>query len=474
VSTSAASSRGIGWLIVGASVLAAVIVGDLSSSHPKVAAAGVAAVTVVALAAGRAETLPLILAMTIFVEDVSAGGVAVGRLAGGLALTVLACYVLARRRVDLRPSWLLAAVGAYGLFVLASAYWAADVAFVYKSFSSYALDVSYMLAFAILVRTRAQLLAVLAVLAVGALIVGASAFLTYAGTGGSVRAHGLAADPNYFAAYQVFSLPAAVVLASFHPRPARRATYYAAAAAVTLSVVASLSRAGLLSLVAVVLGSLLVPWRLLFRAFGQKVVYAFCLLLAAALTGAAGSAAFVARIHSLTTSTETGGDLGSGRLDLWSAALHGWHEHPWLGLGAGNFQARSLDLLQSTPGVNTAASYVTAGRPVHNAYLEALTELGVVGCGLFAVLLLLAGHMLVRSFLRAHRAGDQVLQRIAMALILSFFGFAVSMIFASLEYGKPLWILIGLALALDALTRQAGERGSLSGKRASGWPPHGA
>ena len=150
-----------------------------------------------------------------------------------------------------------------------------------------------------------------------------------------------------------------------------------------------------------------------------------------------------------------GSDKGSGRIDLWSAAWHAYATHPALGLGGGGFEATSLQYLQNTPGVNIAASYVAAGRPVHNAYLEALVDLGPIGLALFLVALGLSGVYLVRASMRFRRAGRVELQRISLALVTSLVGLCVSMFFLSIGLGHAVWIFAGLALALDRVSEHA-------------------
>jgi O-antigen ligase len=443
--------------LVGAVLVAAVVVGGLSVGKPLYAGALVLAAGIVLLVAARIEALPLFLVFTMFVESVSLGpGLRIGRLAAVMALAVLAYYVLSQGRIDLRPSPLLLAAAAYGFWLILSAYWADDSGLAYRTTFQYLLAVSYMLTFAILIRSRRQLAAIFATFAVGSLVFGVVSFIAYLGSSHTYLAQGsgavgLQGDHVYFAIYQVISLPAALALAAVEPRPERRAAFYAVAGIIVLSVVASLSRTGLVVLGVVVLATLLLPWRVFFRHPGQKLSYAFALLAASTVAAAAGSAPFVARAQTILNFGGPGGDRGSGRLDLWRAALHGWHDHPWLGLGAGNFQAKALDLLQATPGVNTAAQYVAAGRVVHNAYLEALTELGVVGFALFLSLVGLTFWSLGRTWRWARAARDRTLESFAVALLVSVLGFCVSMFFASNELGKPLWIFIGLALALEVI-----------------------
>ncbi|MGB2951829.1 MAG: O-antigen ligase family protein [Gaiellaceae bacterium] len=450
-----------GPALVGLLLFVAAGVGLLVVHHAFYGAAVVLGAGIALLVAADITALPLFLVLTMFVESVSLGsGLRIGRLAAVMALAVLMYYALSRGRISLRPNALLVAAGAYGLWILFSAYWATDSGLVYRTTFQYLLAVSYMLTFAVLVRSSAQVLAILATFAVGSLVFGIVSFVEYFRHGSQyfqsgLGATGLQGDHVYFAIYQVISLPAVLALAATDRRPQRQAVYYAIVGVVVLSVVASLSRTGLVVLGSVVFATLLAPWRLFFRSARQKLTYTMSLAGAAVVAAIAGSDNFIKRAETIFNYGGPNGDRGSGRIDLWRAAWRGFTEHPWHGLGAGNFQAKALDLLQTTPGVNTAASYVHAGRVVHNGYLEALTELGVVGFALFMLVLGLASWSYLSTFRRARALGDRLLERLAISLLVSMAGFAVSMFFASNELGKPLWIFVGLAIALEAMVRRA-------------------
>ena len=201
--------------------------------------------------------------------------------------------------------------------------------------------------------------------------------------------------------------------------------------------------------------TLVLPSRYFFRRAGDKAAYFVVLVSAGALVGLAGAQPFVKRALSILREHGISGARGSGRVDLWRAAWHGFLEHPVVGLGAGNFRSSSLDLLQSTPGVNDIAGNTgLTNRYVHNMYLETMTELGLVGFTLFVLILVLTGWYLIRVVRRARRERDGVLERISLALLVTFVGLGISGFFLSLELNKPLWIIVGLALALDSMSRK--------------------
>jgi O-antigen ligase len=456
LSLSRALPRSRSGLVVGLTLgAAALAVGALTTLQPLAAVALVVGVAIVLVVAANVDALPVFLVFTMFVSSLSLGpGLAIGRLAGPMALAVLAFYVLDRGANQLRPNLLLGVVFLYGLWTLTSVYWADDSGLVYTATFSYLIAIAYMLTFAVLVRRSGQVLAVFATFAVGSLLFGIASFAAFYASSESERSAGLVGDPNFFAVYQVLALPPTLVLAAGERRPGRRLGYLAIVGVIILSVVSSLSRTGLVALTAVTLATLIVPWRIFFSRASQKLTYFFMLVVASGVAVAAGSASFVARAQSILDPGGAAGDRGAGRLDLWHAAIHGWQDHPWVGLGASNFQAHALDLLQTTPGVNTRASYVHAGREVHNAYLEELVGLGVVGLGLFVLVLAVSAWYFVAAFRRARAAGEPLLERLALALLVSLVGFALSAIFLSNQLSRALWILVGLALALDVMTRR--------------------
>jgi O-antigen ligase len=353
---------------------------------------------------------------------------------------------------------------AYGFWILLSYYWASDKGWVFTTWFQWALSVAFMFAIAVLVRTSFHVRTVLYGFVASAAVFGAAGFLIYLGSAGAARASGLTGDPNQFATYQALAVPVALVLARHELRPHIRALLYGAVGLAVVSIGVSLSRGGLITLVVIVAVTLVVPWHVFFRRPGQKLAYALAITFAGWTMALLSSAKVLDRVGTIFA---PGSDKGSGRIDLWAAAWNAYSSHPGLGLGAGGFQANSLHYLQNTPGVNIAASYVAAGRPVHNAYLEALVDLGPIGLALFVAVLGLTAIYLVRSAMRFRVAGRLELQRISLALVTALVGLSVSMFFLSIGLGKAVWIFAGLALALDRisqheLVRQTGRAGAPS------------
>jgi O-antigen ligase len=317
-------------------------------------------------------------------------------------------------------------------------------------FLKWALSVAFAIAFAVLVQREQDVARVLGAFVLGAGLFGVIGILTYLGSGGLSRGQGLTGDPNQFASFEALAVPAALALAGSDRWAAWRPLLYLSIPVSVLSIVASFSRGGFVTLAVVVLATLAISWRVFFRRRTQKVTYVALLAIAGVLILSIGSTAYEARLGTILS----GSDRGSGRTDLWAAAWHGYTHHPYLGLGAGGFEAQSLELLQTTPGVDTTAPYVAAGRPVHNAYFEPLVDLGPVGLALFLVLVGFTFWYLVGAAKRFRISGRRVLWRMSMALLVSYVGLCTAIVFLSIELGHMLWAFVGLAVALDGMSRR--------------------
>lgn len=444
-------------LFEAAALAAGGIVGIMTLVDPTYAAVGVVALAVVVAVALSVDVLPLFLVTTIFVESLTAApGVRIGRVAAVFALVVVAYYLLAGGRTKLRPNALLLVAGAYGAWIMLSFYWADDHSLVVKTAGQYGLAFAYMLALAVLVRSREQLKPLLAAMVAGSVVFGLISFVLHSGSIAESRLSGLQGGANFFALYQLVVLPAVLFLAAVDRRVERRPLYYGVIGFLAVSVVLSQSRMGLILFIAVVLLTLVLPARFFFAHASQKFAYASVLLLIGSLVGLAAPGGFLKRASTILTAVGPEGDQGSGRLDLWRAAWHAFEDNPWFGLGAGNFYGEALSFLQQTPGVRSGFIFYSAslrGRPTHSIYLDALADLGIVGLAIVLLLIGLTGRYLLLAQRRARAAHDLELERVAIALFVMLVATAGGGIFLSIGLGKLLWILVGLALALDAISK---------------------
>lgn len=445
-----------------AAVAVAVGVGGAFSAR-----AAVVIALAVAIAAGIARSgsrmLLVVLVAAVFLEVLSVGGVTVSRLVTPVAAAGLA---VAAARGSLRLSWSspLPWVVGYSTWALASLIWTTDTGATLYLLGSLATSWVFLLAFAGFVRDERVLRLVLVTVSIVALGVGIFAIASFLGYGGvstlqEGRASGVVGDANFFAAYQIVAIPLVLALASAARGHAARLGLYAIAALVTASILTTLSRGGLVALALVGLVAAISPSRALFASWGQKLAVAIVVVVGVAVVWGAVSSAFTVRIDSIFS----GQDAGSGREQLWRAAGQSIHERPILGLGYGAFPSSANALLLSTPSVSLAHYELRpAGEEVHSAYIGSAAELGLPGLALFLGMLVATGLALRKTSRRARALGAHAVARVSNALLVSLVGWAVASLFLSSETSRPVWIIIGLALALARMTRTgaAGTGGS--------------
>jgi putative inorganic carbon (HCO3(-)) transporter len=124
------------------------------------------------------------------------------------------------------------------------------------------------------------------------------------------------------------------------------------------------------------------------------------------------------------------------RLAAWSGAARLAEEHPFVGVGPGNFQSYFYDVTGRPPGTEKLVQ-------VHNTYLDIAAEVGPIGLILFVAFLAVA-------FLRTARAARESLgpPGLAPAVLTSLIVAAVSGSFLSEQYSAPFWLLGALTSAL--------------------------
>lgn len=404
----------------------------------------------------RPEWLPALLVVTVFTESLTVGEVTISRIAAPFALAALVPRLVIERRL---PSWgyapVLLAAGGYAVWALASALWTLDDGTnpgsgTAYSLASLAISGIYLVVVLLLVRTPKDLRRLLYAIVATATVSSTIAIVEYAGGGG--RAAGYDSDPNYFAAMQVFALPLAILLASHARGPAARAVILGAVAVIGGSVVVSLSRGGIIAMLAVLILLAASPARGVFRTPGRKALVVLVAIVGAGALVSVAYSDLSARSSSLFDSSEG----GSGRTNLWRAAITGWEQRPVIGVGFGAFRGQSNKLLRQTPGVDFSAYKLRlGGQYAHSAYLGTLVELGVVGLALFLTLLVLAWRGMRRAAAIAAEHDDRFMTGAARALAISLAGFALASVFLSTETDRVLWVLLGLGAVLPRVAAEA-------------------
>jgi O-antigen ligase len=401
-----------------------------------------------------------VLIAAVFLELVKLQGVGVTRLVAPIALLVVLAAAT-KKETAIRWAPPLGWAIAYSVWALASGLWTESAAGTVYSLSSLAIALVYMLSFGSLITTKNELNRVLYLLAIFSLALGILSILSFTGRhpfGFTLSSEGRSAggtgNSNYFAAIQVITFPAILVLAANEARRWWRLFLIVALLVNIGSIISTVSRGGTLSLVVVVALILLLPARSLFRSRAQKVLAVGMVLLAGTVFIYRYSADVVPRLTSVFGGSQAT-EAGSGRLEIWPVAWNEFKAHPVTGIGFGAFVNVSIDKILGTPASQDFELPQTKPKEVHSAYLGSLTELGIPGLFLFLGLLASTIRALRRSAKRAREVGERYLSSVANALTLSLAGWAVGSIFASSETARPRWIVVGICLALPKLIERA-------------------
>jgi O-antigen ligase len=246
------------------------------------------------------------------------------------------------------------------------------------------------------------------------------------------RIAGVLEGPNQLAGYFAVAISAlgAWTLAR------RSALLSVALALATCADVLTFSRAGLLGLVIVCAVLIIVGGRTALRRL--LPVY---LGLAGGLAVTGWWAFYAHTVNVLRVSLEESAYAGGvgDRRELWRAAWRMWRDHPWLGVGAGNYEL-------------LLPAYGGAGLRTHanSWFLQSLAEGGIV---LFAATVALVATVIV-TFGRRLRAGPPwILAAFAASVALTVHQVADYLVFYP-KVGGAWWLLMGIAAA--AAARSAG------------------
>jgi len=285
---------------------------------------------------------------------------------------------------------------------------------------------------------------------------GAVQFLTDSGPAtfdlqGVLRAFGHFDQPNPFAGYLTIVLPLAVCMALCRANPLLfRGFALCAAGLMAIGIGLSQSRGAWLG-AAVAFLCLLVAWNRFTRRLLIPLGLAGALLLALAFTGAL-PAAILDRISQAVEyfgvfdvrTVEATPDNWAvvERMAHWQAGWYMFLDHPWLGVGAGNYA-------QAYPSY-FVGSWIEPLGHAHNYYINMLAELGIVGGSLLVLLLGIAFRQLGGALVRSEHVADGFWRAVLAGTFGGFIVFCVHNLFDSL-FVHSVNIQIGVLLGLGVL-----------------------
>ena len=140
------------------------------------------------------------------------------------------------------------------------------------------------------------------------------------------------------------------------------------------------------------------------------------------------------------------------RIEYWKLGIKMFLSNPLIGVGAGNYPVRYWDF----------GGWERHWRVSHNMYIEALSELGILGFGCLFLLLYCTfkdGFSTIK-LLREGDKADTFLYSAAQALILSLFGYCVGGMFQSIFTYPIFYMIIGLIVATKNIMMQTIENKS--------------
>lgn len=242
---------------------------------------------------------------------------------------------------------------------------------------------------------------------------------------GYLRVSGPIGDPGDFG----FVLGATVPLAIYRAatlRGAARTAMIGAAVAMVAAIIGTFARADVLGLV--VAGA----WVL---ATGRlRIRWAFIALGAVAVIGLA---AYQVRPDLIDTSLDLKQRVAQQNVDnrwgLWGVAIDEWESSPLFGVGPGNYEVRFPEF---------RSPFIQRVETTHNAYLNVLAELGLVGLTLFVTFIAMSWVQLRRRVL-VDRNEDWLRTALAAGFLLALIG----AMFMTQQFYPPLWFLAALGVA---------------------------
>jgi O-antigen ligase len=260
------------------------------------------------------------------------------------------------------------------------------------------------------------------------------------------RLKGGLGDPNILAAAIV---PAVVMGAALGSAVRRRVRWglLVCVGVLVVGLAATESRGGAVA-AAAALGTALVVMRR-----ERKTVLAAAAGIA--LVGGLYLAAYPQGLDRLTSS-----DGGSGRSELWRVAWRITTQHPVTGVGLHNFTVYSPRYVREPGPLKNVDLIADRPHAVHNTYLELLAETGVIGLGLFLVVIGCS----LRAALKAARGfearGDQTWGTVARAAFVATVGALAAAFFVTLGSRLEFWLVLALGPVLLAVSRGAGSQQS--------------
>jgi O-antigen ligase len=461
-----------GLSLVSAATCSAVALGALIGFDERIAVGALGAVALTACCFLNPTAGLLCWVPAVFVLYSAAGN---ALFKAGFVLCVAAWAFDAIGRRSIRDErirefrWLMALIVAMYLWFGSTMLWAADPAAVVREYWQWAITLTVFALLLTRITSTGRLLLLVATFVASATLAAATGMFALRSTASAYadpltssdnRLSGAAGDPNVLGA----GLVAAAILAFGLACAVRRAWVRATIAAAILALAAA--AAGTASrMVVISAGVALIAALVIFRqVIGRVIAASVCVGASAVLW----FYCFPAAWQRLVVSS----DGGSGREDLWRAALHLALESPIVGLGLANFQVHKPAVALKIGEVQNASVLAEQPLVAHNTYLQLWVDSGVIGLVLFLAIIVFCIWCSLRAgrdFTAAGRRDLAALSRCVAVSVVSMLGSAA---FLTMSRDYRLWLLLAIGPILLSLARV--ETQSRRGHRAEMTPVTGS
>jgi O-antigen ligase len=427
-------------------LIASLLLGRAAVTSPRIAIAAVLALVLIAVVLGRLLAGLVLFTVVTFPDSLpTSAGIATVAKPLGLLLALAWLLELATQGHERVPSLvrdqplLSAAILSYPVWTTASAVWATDP---YAALASSArlLQVVLLLFIVYSAVRKPRDLRVMA----WAYLLGAFATSAYALASGEVylgRITGGIVNSNFLAAELVVSLIIGGFMFAVAASVRMRLLLIALLTTYAVAFVRTESREGLVALVVAFLVAVVVA-----GPIRGRIVAMLLVVLALGVTYYARLAPESLRARVTQISAQN----SAGRSDEWKIALRMGADHPIIGVGLANYPVVTPQYAASTIDLESA-HYAVRKLVVHNTYLETFSELGAVGLVLLVGILVTTLNMAAKAVRSPTQLGDFEASVIARGALVGTVGLLTAYVFSSGEYGKQLWILLGLLLAVRRL-----------------------
>ena len=432
---------------------AAVALGTLIGFDERIAV-GVVGAVVLAICCFRNPTAGLLCWLPAVFVPYSAAGNALFK--AGFVLCVAAWAfdairqpsVITERLREFR--WLIALIVAMFLWLGSTMLWAADPTAVVPDYWRWTIALTGFALVLTRITSARRLLLLVAAFVASATLAAATGMLALRSTASvsadpltssDNRISGSAGDPNVLGS----GLVAAAILA-FGLMCAVRRVWVRSAIAAAILVLAAAAAGTASRMVVISAGVAMAAALVIFRqVIGRVLAASVCVAAAAALWFYSFPAAWQRMLAP--------SNGGSGREDLWRAALHLALENPIVGLGLANFQVHEPAVALKIGEVQNASALAEKPLVAHNTYLQLWTDSGLVGLLLFLAIVVFC----VWCSLRAGRdfavAGRPDLAALSGSVAVSVVSMLASAFFLSMSQDYRFWLVLAIGPVLLSLAR---------------------